>query len=433
MTLYHINPETGNANICRSLHGRCPFGTANEHFHTKEDARVAYEEKMDDLTEALQSIQKEIAGDRLLKTVTHEDGIGTALDIAGKYGLTNAEMRRIASDHLLEEEPDIEEIGSSDVSIHLAEMGNYGAEELEARAKEFAAFKELFAPHLMSGGARGESNGLHMNPQLTKVGDRFVGENGEIYEVTSIQKEGTYGLTQGHGKQISLTAVRSDGTVHIGDYTKNVVEGAHFTPDQFKELRVENEEQKLQRELKQLETSPGRYQYGFPEDEMTRYNIEQKIKAKKDELIAKGFTPEPEKPRPIRSRFARGWGKGKRQYNDVVMGSIQYNKVNPGTTPTTAEEAGMKTVIVPNIKRLTDKKRVQIAEELYRVSGRDMNAWRNSSDEEKLRFSKRYLGRYGEMEVDVTQDNKISWSHSNGMASGHDEDDVALLDFSRTS
>lgn len=43
MIAYHINPETGNPGLCKAAQ-RCPFGSSEEHFPTKEDARRAYEE-----------------------------------------------------------------------------------------------------------------------------------------------------------------------------------------------------------------------------------------------------------------------------------------------------------------------------------------------------------------------------------------------------
>lgn len=44
MSKYHINPETGNPNLCRAK-VKCRFGLENEHYKTKEDAREAYELK----------------------------------------------------------------------------------------------------------------------------------------------------------------------------------------------------------------------------------------------------------------------------------------------------------------------------------------------------------------------------------------------------
>lgn len=41
--LFHINPETGEARPCGATHDRCPFGSADAHFGSVEEARSAYE------------------------------------------------------------------------------------------------------------------------------------------------------------------------------------------------------------------------------------------------------------------------------------------------------------------------------------------------------------------------------------------------------
>lgn len=45
---YHINPKTGNANLCRADYGNCPYEKNNfeEHYATKQDAQKAYETRM---------------------------------------------------------------------------------------------------------------------------------------------------------------------------------------------------------------------------------------------------------------------------------------------------------------------------------------------------------------------------------------------------
>lgn len=45
---YHINPRSGEPGSCKATAGKCPFASANDHFETKEDARKAYEELMNE-------------------------------------------------------------------------------------------------------------------------------------------------------------------------------------------------------------------------------------------------------------------------------------------------------------------------------------------------------------------------------------------------
>jgi len=49
MVKYHINPTTGEVNLCRA-DTTCPFGGEDLHFRSEEDARKAYEIKMSELT-----------------------------------------------------------------------------------------------------------------------------------------------------------------------------------------------------------------------------------------------------------------------------------------------------------------------------------------------------------------------------------------------
>lgn len=45
--VYHINPETGNSNICKASKNPCPYqALGDDHYSTAEEARSAFEEKM---------------------------------------------------------------------------------------------------------------------------------------------------------------------------------------------------------------------------------------------------------------------------------------------------------------------------------------------------------------------------------------------------
>ncbi len=41
---YHVNSETGDAGLCRAEHGKCPFGSADEHYDSPLKARDAFEQ-----------------------------------------------------------------------------------------------------------------------------------------------------------------------------------------------------------------------------------------------------------------------------------------------------------------------------------------------------------------------------------------------------
>lgn len=43
MSSFHVNPETGNAGVCRAESGNCPFGSTDDHYPSADLARAAYE------------------------------------------------------------------------------------------------------------------------------------------------------------------------------------------------------------------------------------------------------------------------------------------------------------------------------------------------------------------------------------------------------
>ena len=105
--------------------------------------------------------------------------------------------------------------------------------------------------------------------------------------------------------------------------------------------------------------------------------------------------------------------------------------MNPGQAPTKASEAGTKHIIVPNVERLTDKRRIAIGEELWRQSGRPMDRWNEASEDAKLRFSQTHMGRYEDVEVKASGD-EVSWT-SKTTSSYHSASDVTMLDLSPKS
>jgi hypothetical protein len=61
MTSYHIHPTTGTPAACRATQGRCPFGAAQEHYSSKDDARKAFEIQMQAESLNKQTFEPEVA------------------------------------------------------------------------------------------------------------------------------------------------------------------------------------------------------------------------------------------------------------------------------------------------------------------------------------------------------------------------------------
>lgn len=120
--------------------------------------------------------------------------------------------------------------------------------------------------------------------------------------------------------------------------------------------------------------------------------------------------------------------QGKQKWDTAFVASIQYNKVEPGTAPTNAQEAGTKTIVVPNTKSLTKGRALKIGEELWRVSGRDMDKWNSVTEEERLRFSKSHIGKWKDVEFS-NEHGKVDFTYDRGMGGGHDSSDYSYMEF----
>jgi len=58
MTKYHINPKTGNPNICHAENDRCPFGSADNHFDSKVEARTVFEKNQERIENAKHGVKQ---------------------------------------------------------------------------------------------------------------------------------------------------------------------------------------------------------------------------------------------------------------------------------------------------------------------------------------------------------------------------------------
>lgn len=47
LVLYHLNPSTERIGRCRAENGRCPFGSENPHFTTREETQSYYENRLE--------------------------------------------------------------------------------------------------------------------------------------------------------------------------------------------------------------------------------------------------------------------------------------------------------------------------------------------------------------------------------------------------
>lgn len=115
-----------------------------------------------------------------------------------------------------------------------------------------------------------------------------------------------------------------------------------------------------------------------------------------------------------------GFTRGEQKYQDVVVAFSQRPRGEDGKHPESV------TVLVPNVKRLTDKKRMEIGRQVWEFSGKDVKTWDDTPDSEKLRWSNTHMGRYGDTDVKV-KNGAVSWVTSRSVSSNHSIKNVKLI------
>lgn len=116
-----------------------------------------------------------------------------------------------------------------------------------------------------------------------------------------------------------------------------------------------------------------------------------------------------------------GFTEGVKTYDDTVIAFLQQPKPSDGSFPKTVK------MIVPNVKRLTDKKKLEIMGEMWAFAGRDPKVWAWASDEEKLRLANSRMGKYGSTEVTV-KDDRIDWVNDSTMGNNYPIEDVKFYE-----
>lgn len=115
-----------------------------------------------------------------------------------------------------------------------------------------------------------------------------------------------------------------------------------------------------------------------------------------------------------------GFTRGEHEYEDVVIAFAQKPMGDDGKFPDSVK------VLVPNVKKLTDKKRLEIGRQVWEFSGKDVEKWDQAPETERLRWSKTHMGRYGTTQVEV-ENGSVSWVTDSTVAGNHSIENVKLI------
>lgn len=116
---------------------------------------------------------------------------------------------------------------------------------------------------------------------------------------------------------------------------------------------------------------------------------------------------------------AHGFKPGKTNYEKMVVVHAQRVPDDSGKHPETVS------VLVPNVQRLTENKKLNIAKKAWVFSGRSEEAWDQGSREQQLGWANVRMGSGQDTEVEVVGDH-VSWT-SKWASSSHSVDNVKLI------
>lgn len=407
---YHISPETGRPNQCRASVRVCPVG--GDHFDTKEDAREAYEKQMDQATDGLRGIQKEIGDRRAAKS----------------------------------DEPVTDLEGNDISSVAGIELVNRESGELESVEKGYVD-------------SEWEPRRIYRNATLSSAGGADPYENDDWCGVCSRATDHTgehdelveAGLASYEAGGVRKTAAWnedmarkvSDSSYAAYELRFRVVDPANDTP----------EVAALKADYDRMKNSSVWSNYGQPEDEMYRHNMGEAMGKKRDEIQALQPEWDPKVEDNLRSaekklaasvanaRFQSNpdtaiqplpayklpEAGSKRTLQDAVVVKMQYQRLAPEGEPATAWNTwGTRAIIVPDLSTLTARRKAAIADEVALLSGRNLEEWNKLSQADKARSIEHTVTRHKELELEVYADGKVSFGSRYSSSNNYDANDVKL-------
>lgn len=372
MVNYHISPKTGRSNICRAQEGTCPLKSSDgeklPHFANKLDAKAYIEKTAREGNELLTSVSKPAR-----KVPSYESWA----EMQRKLDVDAFQAIGVNEDAFLDHE--FELYGQLD-GIY-AKYDYPGCSGCGSDPDDYCRCARI----------TGE---VEIN-SLNAIAGQVLRKNAALDNYWIRELNGEIKVSRHEGKDIELSDEEAEPFVRAVETVAIALRKHGFdNPDNYEVNAI------------------GGY-YG---DEV--YSIELNSNAYSN--FAEEMRGLVEEVNTQKTRL-NGFTEGVKTYDDTVIAFLQEPKPSDGSFPKTVK------MIVPNVKRLTDKKKLEIMGELWAFSGRDPKVWARASDEEKLRLANSRMGKYGSTEVTV-KDDRIDWVNDSTMGNNYPIEDVKFYE-----
>lgn len=107
-------------------------------------------------------------------------------------------------------------------------------------------------------------------------------------------------------------------------------------------------------------------------------------------------------------------------YESAIFASAVLQEGNPSDWKTFY-------VLYPNCKRLTDSRRLEIAEFLWGSMGKDLDLWHNAPEKERLRWARNHMGRYKEVAIKNYDDGTFQYTTESSGGGDYPQDRLVVL------
>lgn len=308
-----------------------------------------------------------------------------------------------------------------------ASMGGHPAGKLRKTKESLALQSHIITPY-------------HMNPSVVVEGDRFINDEGSVFEARE-----SYDPTEG---LVSLGVVdpETNKVIPGGNVKVDWNRGAGNRPDAFKlldhkaaqDLRTISDAELGDRIASALNTAASNKAEGQPTP--IRLINELSTAAKRrgkvtDNFIQRdgnglwkakaGLSSKPFRtyvdstPGYSESRAIREVPDGVSRYETAAFGGVSY--LDENGEPTTMR------VIAPISGNITKTKRIELARQLWAFTGRDPQEFEDAGEQAQERFYNRHFSRMANVVV-KRQNDTIDYDYAGGGGGGYDASSLKLVD-----
>ena len=376
MSKYHINAK-GEPGLCRA-EKNCPFGDSDHHFSTAEDARKAYE-----------------------------------ITMAGGPWNGNPSVKR-ASEVRLRELRDLVETAHSNWDRYTRKGTGYEAEASLWQAASIEAEKILSAAQV------GNDSGRTAKDVVGETQDKIA----EAHRASYAEENLPATVLRG---EAANKAAR-----HHARVERQILNGKLAAYDlAVSQRRLPNYNPNASVEAKSAARSYTAYDAANMPTSLEGYSTHQlrgllSYEVDSQSTVTKAVVAELD----ARMIPANRLSVGTTHYDNAIIGFVHV-PIDSDDLPSATEKSQgfiVKEVVIPNAGRWSEKRKLALSKELWKLAGKDPTAWEKLTSNQKFQLVKTNAGRYQDVSFDVSADGHYYYRSKTSSGYNHKTSNLTILE-----